>query len=80
VTMPHDELLALVAEAYRFAGVPDPDRLAAAFAARRGGTVTVVPPCPRCRAASAVWLGGVPDGGDHWRCADCGHDWTTPPA
>jgi hypothetical protein len=34
--MPHAELLALIGEAYRFAGVPDPDRLAAAFAARRG--------------------------------------------
>jgi len=80
-----------IAAAYRFAGVPDPDRMAAAFAASeelawsdaaaaQSRPVMAIPSCPECRAASAVWIGGTPDGGEHWRCADCGHDWTTPPA
>jgi len=78
-----------IAAAYRFAGVPDPERMAAAFAASeelawsaaaQSRPVMAVPSCPGCRAASAVWIGGAPGGGEHWRCADCDCHWTTPPA
>ncbi len=75
--------LELITAAYRFAGVPDPERLAAAFAAAVTPPALAVPSCPSCAAppGEVAWIGGAPPhGGDHWRCTRCGHDWTTPPA
>jgi hypothetical protein len=79
--MPHDELVALITRAYKHAGVCDPERLAAAFAADISATGTAIPPCPECLSRAsrhAVWTGALPDGGDSWRCAACGSKWATP--
>ncbi len=74
--------LAEVTAAYRFAGVPDPERVAADFIAAISPPLAV-PSCPECAAPlpEICWLGGCPPhGDDNWRCTRCQHTWTTPPA
>jgi hypothetical protein len=71
-----------VIAAYRFAGVADPERMAAAFIAIATPPALAVPACPACQAAASevCWTGGSPpDGADSWRCVQCQHSWITPP-
>jgi hypothetical protein len=40
----------------------------------------VIPPCPECTARArrdVRWTGGLPSGGDSWRCGACGSTWAT---
>jgi len=40
----------------------------------------IIPACPECTAAarsSVTWTGGMPGGGDSWRCTACGSAWET---
>jgi len=40
----------------------------------------IIPPCPECTAVAkrnVTWTGGMPGGGDSWRCTACSSVWTT---